>query len=110
VETPISRKQAFGKLRTRKDCSLHRTRRSIAIGRYIPEDVQNSFHVGPTEEVTFTQLTATLYAYRDAVHFKNGRELLLQRLNERQRVKVVQLSVADEAGQPVWNAVEGSWF
>lgn len=73
----------------------------------IPGEVQNSFHVGPTEEVTFTQLTATPYAYRDAVRFKNDRELLLQRLNEGQRVKVLRLSVVDESGpvQPVWKEV-----
>jgi hypothetical protein len=70
----------------------------------IPEDLQNSFQVGPTEEVTFTQLTAAQYAYRDAVRFKNGQEILLQRLNKGQRVKVLQLSVADEPVQPVWKA------
>jgi hypothetical protein len=55
----------------------------------IPEDVQKSFTVGTSEEVTFTQLTTTPNAYRDAVRFTNGREILLQRLNKGQRVRVL---------------------
>ena len=70
----------------------------------IPEDVQNSFAVGASEEVTFTQLTATANTYRDAVRFKNGREILLQRLNKGQRVRVLQLSLVEESVQSVWKA------
>ena len=72
----------------------------------IPEDVQNSFAVGASEEVTFTQLTATANTYRDAVRFKNGREILLQRLNKGQRVRVLQLSLVEESVQSVSKAVE----
>jgi hypothetical protein len=67
----------------------------------IPEDVQNSVAVGASEEVTFTQLTATANTYRDAVRFSNGREILLQRLNKGQRVRVLQLSLVEEP-VPVW--------
>jgi hypothetical protein len=67
----------------------------------IPEDVQKSFGVGGSEEVTFTQLTATPNRYRDAVRFKNGREILLQRLNQGQRVRVLQLSLVEEPVQLV---------
>ena len=55
----------------------------------IAEDVRRSFAVGASEEVTFTQLTATANTYRDAVRFANGREMLLQRLNKGQRVRVL---------------------
>jgi hypothetical protein len=72
----------------------------------IPKDVQNSFAVGASEEVTFTQLTATPNRYRDAVRFKNGREILLQRLNQGQRVRVLQLSLVEESVQSVWQAAE----
>jgi hypothetical protein len=72
----------------------------------IPKDVQNSFAVGTSEEVTFTQLTATANAYRDAVRFTNGREILLQRLNQGQRVRVLQLSLAEEPVRSVWEAAE----
>jgi hypothetical protein len=68
----------------------------------IAEDVQKSFDVGASEEVTFTQVTATTNTYRDAVRFANGREIVLQRLNRGQRVRVLQLSLAEEPVQPVW--------
>ncbi len=73
----------------------------------IAEDVQKSFAVGVSEEVTFTQLTATANTYRDAVRFTNGREILLQWLKKGQRVRVLQLSLVAEPVQPVWEeAVE----
>jgi hypothetical protein len=72
----------------------------------IPEDVQKSFAVGPSEEVTFTQLTATENTYRDAVRFTNGREILLQRLNTGQRVRVLQLSLAEEPVRSDWKTAE----
>lgn len=64
--------------------------------RDIPEEMQRTMKVGPSEEVTFTQLTAEVNTYRDAVRFSNGAELLLQRLREGQRVKVLQLSLSNE--------------
>jgi len=72
----------------------------------IPKDVQNSFAVGASEEVTFTQLTATANAYRDAVRFTNGHEILLQRLNKGQRVRVLHLSLAEEPVRSFWEAAE----
>ena len=63
----------------------------------IPEHLQHSLSIGPAEEVTFTQLTATPRMYRDAFRFKNGAELLLQRLSEGQRVRVVECALANEA-------------
>ena len=72
----------------------------------IPEDAQNSFTVSAKEEVTFTQLTATANAYRDAVRFTNGREILLQRLNKGQRVRVLELSSVEESVQSAWKAAE----
>jgi hypothetical protein len=72
----------------------------------IPEDVQKSFSVAASEEVTFTQLTATANAHRDAVRFTNGREILLQRLNKGQRVRVLELSLVEEPIQLDWKAAE----
>jgi hypothetical protein len=43
------------------------------------------------EEVTFVQLSAEAYQYRDAVRFRDGREVLLQRLRCGQRVEVLSL-------------------
>jgi hypothetical protein len=63
--------------------------------RDIPTRVQREFGIGATEEVTVTQLSASEYAYRDAIRFKNGREVLLQKLCEGWRAKVLDLSVAE---------------
>jgi len=59
--------------------------------RDIPKDLQRQFHVDATEEVTFVQLSAEAYQYRDAVQFRNGREVLLQRLRCGQRLEVLSL-------------------
>jgi hypothetical protein len=59
-------------------------------------ELRSSLNVGSAEEVTFTQLTATANTYRDAVRFKNGKEIHLQELIEGQRVRVLQLSLANE--------------
>ena len=48
------------------------------------------------EEAVFTQVTAVVNTFRDAVRFQNGIEVLLQRLNEGQRVRVLDLSSAEE--------------
>jgi hypothetical protein len=64
--------------------------------RDVPSRLQNELHVSAEEEVTFTQLTATPNAYRDAVRFANGRAVRLQELREGQRVRVLDLSVAEE--------------
>lgn len=63
----------------------------------IPEYLQREIDVRRTEEVTFTQITASPFRYRDAVRFRNGREILLQRLEEGQRVRVLSLSLAEFA-------------
>jgi hypothetical protein len=63
--------------------------------RDIPKDLQRQYDVQATEEVTFVQLSAEAYQYRDAVRFKNGREVLLQRLKCGQRVEVLSLCSDD---------------
>ncbi len=67
--------------------------------RDIPEWMQRGYQVGEVEGVTFTQISATVYHYRDAVRFANGREVLLQRLEEGQRVEVLCLSMREELPQ-----------
>jgi hypothetical protein len=62
----------------------------------IPLRMQQEFAVGPSEEVVFTQITAAANSYRDAVRFRNGREVRLQELREGQRMKVIDLSMAEE--------------
>ena len=61
----------------------------------IPKDLQRQLDVQATEEMTFVQLSAEAYRYRDAVRFRNGREVLLQRLKYGQRVEVLSLCSDD---------------
>ena len=58
--------------------------------------LQTEAGVSACEEVTFTQITASAHSYRDAVRFRNGREVRLQELREGQRVKVLDLSLAED--------------
>ena len=63
--------------------------------RDIPEALQLRLGLNATEEVTFVQLSAEAYQYRDAVRFQNGREILLQRLGCGQQVEVLSLASGD---------------
>lgn len=62
----------------------------------VPVRLQHELNVGAVEDVTFTQLSAAVNSYRDAVRFSNGREIRLQELREGQRVRVLDLSFAEE--------------
>jgi len=62
----------------------------------IPVRLQHELGVGAVETVTFTQISAAVNSYRDAVRFSNGREVRLQELREGQRVRVLDLSMAEE--------------
>jgi hypothetical protein len=67
----------------------------------VPLRLQRELGVSGTEEVVFTQLTAETDTYRDAVRFRNGAELLLQRLDPDQRVDVVSLCATETSEQPM---------
>lgn len=58
--------------------------------------IQKQFGVTDTEEVTFTQLHADAGYHRDAVRFKNGLTLTLQRLQPGQQVDVLSLALLEE--------------
>jgi hypothetical protein len=66
----------------------------------IPSLMQKRFGVGPREEVTFVQLTAEPFRYRDAIRFANGQEILLQKLSEGLRMDVLSLTLAEETPAP----------
>ncbi len=59
--------------------------------RDIPERLQSSLGVGTEEEVIFVQIGMDAGRHRDAVRFRNNQELLLQRLAEGQRARVITL-------------------
>ena len=67
----------------------------------IPVLAQRELGIEPVEEVTFTQITAADNNYRDAVRFRNGREIRLQELCEGIRVRVEDLSASDGRA-PLW--------
>ncbi len=46
--------------------------------------------------MTFVQLSAEPFSYRDAVRFNNGKEILLQKLEVGQRADVLCLSLAED--------------
>lgn len=59
--------------------------------RDIPAKLQREIGLHTTEEeVVFTEISAV--GFRDAFRFRNGVELLLQRLKEGQRVKVLSVN------------------
>jgi len=63
--------------------------------RDIPDHLQKQLGVGVVENVVFIQTSAEAYQFRDAVRFRNGREVLLQLLNCRQKVEVLSLCSGD---------------
>ncbi|HLH44309.1 MAG TPA: hypothetical protein VKV74_15070 [Bryobacteraceae bacterium] len=66
--------------------------------RDISEPLQRKMQIWRTEEAIFTQLTAAPRRHRDALRFRNGRHVLLQMLREGQRVRVLDLSLANFTG------------
>jgi hypothetical protein len=76
--------------------------------RDIPCDLQQQFDVQATEEVTFVQLSAEAYRHRDAVRFRNGREVLLQRLKYGQRVEVLSLC-SDDSREEAYHQCEETY-
>jgi hypothetical protein len=58
----------------------------------IPRHVQLRLGTSAVEEVTFVQLSAEPYTYRDAILLQNGQSVLLQRLAEGQQVSVLCLA------------------
>jgi hypothetical protein len=64
----------------------------------VPADLQAQWGVGNEENVLFIQTSADVNRYRDAFHFRNGRQILLQDLREGMRVILVSLG-ADSTGE-----------
>ena len=62
----------------------------------IPNDLQRQCHVTEREAVIFTQISADVNSYRDAIRFHNGCEIRLQELREGMRVEVLSLSGVTE--------------
>ena len=63
----------------------------------VPRRLRHDLAVGPIEEVTFVQLSATPYQFRDAFRFQNGRAVRLQELSEGMPVRVLRLSLSEDS-------------
>jgi hypothetical protein len=59
--------------------------------RDIPSRLQSSLGLGTEEEVVFVQVGMDAGRHRDAIRFRNNQELLLQRLAEGQRARVISM-------------------
>ena len=70
----------------------------------IPERLQQQLGVNAEEDIVFIQRSADAGRHRDGIRFPNGQEVLLQRLAEGQRARVVSLLLAEDV-RPV---TEGS--
>jgi hypothetical protein len=67
--------------------------------RDIPARLRQKLNAREEEEVVFTQLSAEANKHRDGVRFRNGREVLLQELEQGQRVFVISTSLPDELSE-----------
>ena len=62
----------------------------------IPPRLQDQWGVGAREEAVFTQTSAAVNTYRDAVRFSGGCTVRLQEFREGMRVRVIDLSGTDQ--------------
>jgi hypothetical protein len=62
----------------------------------IPDHLQGDLEVVAREEVTFTQISCAANTYRDAIRFRNDKEVRLQELRTGHRFRVLDLSLAGE--------------
>src|SRR5262249_36494653 len=62
----------------------------------IPADLQRQCQVSDEENVVFTQISADVNSYRDAVRFSNGYQIRLQDLRQGMRVEVMSLAGVTE--------------
>ena len=77
--------------------------------RDIPTFLQRQLGVQEEEEVEFVQTSARVNTYRDAVRFKNNRQILLQALSEGQRATVMSLTPAEDEQVMSFDAVVQRW-
>lgn len=74
----------------------------------VPKYLRAELDIGSEEEVTFDELSANAYEYRDIIRFRNGRSVLLQDLPERLRFEVLSL-VSTQAEVVAEGKPEAPW-
>jgi hypothetical protein len=66
----------------------------------IPDALREQLTVEAREDVIFTQRSASEWEYRDAVRFRDGRELGLQQLPTGLRVRVISVEGSETMPEP----------
>lgn len=64
---------------------------------HFSEYFQEIFNLSSVEMVTFRQLSGRAMTYRDALEFADGYSILLQQLEEGQRLQVLSISSSEES-------------
>ena len=59
---------------------------------HIPEWLRGKFALQAVEDVTFVQLSADAYRYRDGIRFRNGKQVLLQEVTQGVHFEVLSLA------------------
>lgn len=63
----------------------------------VPERLRTWFALREVEEVTFVQLSADAFQYRDAIQFYNGYQMSIQNLREGLPFQVLRLDVDERS-------------
>ena len=67
----------------------------------VPDQMQRHQALNSSEDVTFVQLSADAFRYRDAIRFDNGCKVVLQTLGEGVPFEVVSLDLAEPEPEPL---------
>jgi hypothetical protein len=67
----------------------------------IPDVMRREFGLDVLQNVTFTQLSAEAYRYRDAIQFADGRQVLLQAFPEDVLFEVLETAPIESEGEMV---------
>jgi len=63
---------------------------------HIPEELRRNFTLQAVEDVTFVQLSADAFRYRDGIRFRSGKQVLLQEITEGVRFEVLSLASSQQ--------------
>jgi hypothetical protein len=63
---------------------------------HIPEELKRKFELLAVEDVTFAQLSADDYRFRDGIRFRNGKQVLLQEVTEGVRFEVLSVASSQQ--------------
>ena len=66
---------------------------------HIPEVLREKFALKVVEDVTFVQLSAEAYRYRDGIQFRNDKQVLLQDITEGVRFEVLSLTSSQQGAE-----------